>query len=224
VVIVVAAGNAGPNAPLTSPANDPYVITVGATDDMGTFTTTDDQLAWFSSYGTTVDGFSKPDLVAPGRNIVSLLSSRTDTLALLFPTRIVDDGYIRLSGTSASAPVVSGLIADLLQARPSLTPGQVKWLLKNTALAVSGPGTGAGYPRLDKALDYTGTIPNANAGLVPNNYLASAYASQNGLTSWDSISWDTISWNTISWNTISWNSISWNSISWNSVTFLATNN
>jgi serine protease AprX len=221
MVIVVAAGNGGPNAPLTSPANDPYVITVGATDDMGTNTTFDDQLAPFSSYGTTVDGFSKPDLVAPGRRIVSTLSSRTDPLGVLFPTRIVSDAYISLSGTSASAPVVSGLVAQLLQARPTLNPGQVKWLLTHTSLPIAGPGTGAGYPRLGAALAYSGTPPSSNSGLVPNNYLAAAYASQNGLTAWDTVSWNTVSWNTVSWNTVSWNTVSWNTVSWNTVDFVA---
>src|SRR5438132_719556 len=129
LVVVVAVGNAGPNAHITSPANDPYVISVGATDDMGTTAVYDDALAPFSSYGMTLDGVSKPDLVAPGRRIVSALSSRWDTLAVQNPARIVNDGYIRMSGTSASAPVVSGVVAQLLQARPSLSPGQVKWLL-----------------------------------------------------------------------------------------------
>jgi len=84
IVVVVAAGNAGPGAPITAPANDPFVISVGATDDMATATTTDDRLAAFSSYGTTVDGIRKPDLVAPGRHIVSTLSSRQDALAVRF--------------------------------------------------------------------------------------------------------------------------------------------
>jgi serine protease AprX len=215
LVVVVAAGNGGPNAQLTSPANDPYVISVGATDDMGTVSTADDRLASFSSYGTTVDGFSKPDLVAPGRRIVSTLSSLTDPLAVQYPTRVVDGAYISLSGTSASAPVVTGVVAQLLQAKPNLTPGQVKWLLTHTALPVSGPGTGAGYPRVGAAVQFSGG-GNSNAGLVPNNYLAAAYASKVGLTvSWDTVSWDTVSWNTVSWDTVSWNTVSWHTVSWN---------
>jgi serine protease AprX len=220
IVVVVAAGNGGPGAQLTSPANDPFVITVGATDDMGTSTTADDQLAPFSSYGTTVDGFSKPDLVAPGRRIVSTLSSRTDPLGVQFPTRIVSDAYISLSGTSASAPVVAGLVAQLLQARPNLSPGQVKWLLTHTSLPIAGAGTGAGYPRLGAALAYVGPPPSSNTGLVPNTYLAAAYAALNGLTTWDTVSWNTVSWNTVSWNTVSWNTVSWNTVSWNTVSFV----
>lgn len=223
LVVVVAVGNAGPNARITSPANDPYVISVGATDDMGTTTVYDDTLAPFSSYGVTVDGVSKPDLVAPGRRIVSALSSRTDTLAVQNPTRIVNDGYIRMSGTSASAPVVSGVVAQLLQARPSLTPGQVKWVLTRTALAVGGPGTGSGYPRVGAAVQRFG-VGNANAGLVPNSYLAAAYAAKVGLSvSWDTVSWDTVSWDTVSWDTVSWDSVSWDTVSWDSAAFVTAN-
>jgi serine protease AprX len=97
IVVVVAAGNAGPKAPITSPANDPFVLTVGATDDKGTPATADDSLATFSSYGTSVDGLAKPDLVAPGRHIVSTLSSPTAPLALSFPTRVLGGGQLHQS-------------------------------------------------------------------------------------------------------------------------------
>jgi serine protease AprX len=217
LVVVVAAGNAGPNASITSPANDPYVITVGATDDKGTWAVSDDTLAAFSSYGVTIDGVSKPELVAPGRNIVSALSSRYDTLAVQLPSRVVDDGYMRMSGTSAAAPVVSGVVAQLLQAHPALNPGQVKWLLTHSALPISGPGTGAGYPQVGAAAQRS-LDGNANTGLVPNNYLAAAYAAKVGLA-WDSVSWNTVAWDSVSWNTVSWNSVSWNSVSWNSVSW-----
>ncbi|HEV7664563.1 MAG TPA: S8 family peptidase [Chloroflexota bacterium] len=229
LVVVVANGNGGPNAPITSPANDPFVISVGATDDLGTASTADDRLAGFSSYGLTVDRIAKPDLVAPGRHIVSALSSRTDPLGLQFPQRIVSDAYISLSGTSASAPVVSGVVAQILQARPDLTPGQVKWLLTHTALAVAGNGTGAGYPRVGDAVRFSGPIGSSNTRLRPNLYLLLAYASQKGLVpsghsavswdnvSWDNVSWDNVSWDNVSWDNVSWNSVSWNSVSWNSV-------
>jgi subtilisin family serine protease len=184
---------------------------------MGTRTVYDDTLAAFSSYGVTLDGVGKPDLVAPGRHIISALSSRSDTLAVQYPSHIVDDGYIRLSGTSAAAPIVSGVVAQLLQAHPGLNPGQVKWLLTHTAQPIGGPGTGAGYPRVGAAVQLSGG-GNANSGLVPNNYLAAAYAAKVGLSvSWDTVSWDTVSWDTVSWDTVSWNTVSWNTVSWNTV-------
>ena len=74
IVVVVSAGNnaVGHNGILYPPANDPFVITVGAIDDKGTFDTEDDVLASFSAHGET-EGFSKPDLVAPGTNIIKPL-------------------------------------------------------------------------------------------------------------------------------------------------------
>src|SRR5208337_3989897 len=83
IVVVVAAGNDGRDnsqgtygyGTISSPANDPYVITVGAMKSMGTPTRTDDLIATYSSKGPTlIDHVAKPDLVAPGNQLVSLVS------------------------------------------------------------------------------------------------------------------------------------------------------
>src|SRR4029079_15260387 len=69
ITVVVAAGNSGTaSGPSTlyAPANDPFVITVGAVDDMGSAGINDDTMTTFSAYGQTENGFAKPDLVAPG--------------------------------------------------------------------------------------------------------------------------------------------------------------
>jgi serine protease AprX len=232
IVVVVSAGNAGPNTSLYAPANDPYVITVGATDDMGTATTTDDRLALWSSYGTTQDGFVKPEMVAPGRHIVGPLAGGNVTLASQFPNNIlsgIHNLYIQLSGTSAAAPVVTGSVADLLQARPGLRPDEVKGLLRQTAAPVVGVGTGVGYPQILSAANFAGTINRANQGLVPNNYVAQAgcqtlaTGTNCSQANWASVSWNSVSWNSVSWNSVSWNSVSWNSVSWNSVSWLTVN-
>ena len=215
LVVVVAAGNRGPDTMRYPPANDPYVLTVGATDDRGSAATSDDQLAWFSSYGLTQDGFAKPDLVAPGRHIISTLAAPNILLAELYPNKVVDRAYISLSGTSAAAPVVSGVVAQLLQARPGLTPDQVQWLLHQTALAVPGAGTGAGYPQATAAVRFTGVIEAGKRGLIPNTYLArAAYAAGYGGTSiaWDNVSWDSVSWDSVSWDNVTWDNVSWDSV------------
>ena len=136
VVVVAASGNGGPASnTVVTPGIDPYSITVGATDDAGTLTTRDDTLAWFSAWGTA-DSNAKPDLVAPGRRIVSVRAVGS-TLDALFPDRVVTAAngatYLRLSGTSMSTPVVSGAIALLLERQPDLTPDQVKAVLTATA-------------------------------------------------------------------------------------------
>jgi serine protease AprX len=228
IVVVVAAGNGGPETALFPPANDPFALVVGATDDQGTLSPDDDRPVWFSSYGRTQDGVARPDLVAPGRRIVSVLSDRDAPLARRFPDRVVDGRYIRLSGTSAAAPVVSGVVAQLLQLRPALMPDQVKWLLLRTARPVPGAGTGAGYPQAAAAAGYAGAVEPANRGLAPNEYVARAGCAASpaacagvdwGSVSWDSVSWDAVAWESVSWDSVSWDTVAWDSVSWDSVSW-----
>jgi len=113
---------------VTSPGNDPYVLTVGAMKPMGTPTRTDDLIASYSSKGpTVVDAVVKPDLVAPGNLLISL-AAPSSSLYTQNPgnqvpyTYYVNGGssspssaYFTLSGTSMATGVVSGVVADLLQ-------------------------------------------------------------------------------------------------------------
>ncbi|MGE5140424.1 MAG: S8 family serine peptidase, partial [Rudaea sp.] len=115
IVVVVSAGNNG-NGVLNPPANDPFVITVGSVDDRGTRSVGDDALAVYSAYGVTESGFGKPDVVAPGSNIVSTLASNGETLAKAHPANVVPGGYFRMSGTSMASGVTAGAAALLLQA------------------------------------------------------------------------------------------------------------
>jgi serine protease AprX len=224
VVVVASAGNLGAGSVGFGPANDPYVITVGASDDVSTSSPWDDTLAWFSSFGQTQDGFVKPDLVAPGRHIIGPLASGGARLAQQYPTRVIAHRYIQLSGTSASAPVVSGAVALLLQAHPELTPDQVKWLLTQGArvLAGSPPGSGAGELAIAASAQMAaGSVGQANIGLVPNQLVGLAYLAQTGQSSanWSSVSWDSVSWDSVSWDSVSWDSVSWDSVSWDSVSW-----
>jgi serine protease AprX len=152
IVVVAASGNSGPQRDtVVSPGIDPYVITVGATDDLGTANRGDDVLAFFSAWGTA-ESNAKPDLVAPGRRIVSVraVGSVLDTL---FSDRVVTAAngatYIRMTGTSMSTPIVSGAVALLLQRRPDLTPDQVKALLVSTAQPYGGESGSTSDPAAD---------------------------------------------------------------------------
>jgi serine protease AprX len=147
IVVVGASGNFGKNAlgqlqygAITAPSNAPWVLTVGASSTQGTMTRSDDVMAGFSSNGPTAIDFSaKPDLVAPGMGTVSLLAegslfSLTKLTSLV--GGLLSDGrkpYLTLSGTSMAAPVVSGTVALMFQANPSLTPNMVKAILQYTA-------------------------------------------------------------------------------------------
>ena len=156
IVVVVAAGNAG-KAPdgrailggISSPANSPYAITVGALNTWGTVDRSDDTVATFSSRGPSAyDLAVKPDIAAPGVKILSLQADGA-LLPAMYPSIHVagsgDNAYMYLSGTSLAAPIVSGGVALLLQGSPNLSPAQVKFALQNGATAMTDAGLmGAG--------------------------------------------------------------------------------
>ncbi|MDQ0927617.1 subtilisin family serine protease [Bacillus atrophaeus] len=133
IVVCVAAGNSGPDPQtISSPGVSEKVITVGALDDNDTVSREDDIVASFSSRGPTVYGKEKPDILAPGVNIVSLRSPRSYIDKLQKSSR-VGTQYFTMSGTSMATPICAGIAALILEHNPELTPDEVKELLKNGA-------------------------------------------------------------------------------------------
>jgi serine protease AprX len=188
IVVVAAAGNRGDagNAVQFAPANDPYVITVGAVDENGTANPIGDAIAPWSSRGVTQDGFAKPDVYAPGAHIVSVLAPNS-YFAHECPTCIIDGDYIRTSGTSMAAPMISGLVADLLQAHPALTPDQVKGAL-TAPRARSNPAlqeVGAAQAAADV------NPQPADQGLTPSKLLSAGGDVSYTMGSWSMGSWST---------------------------------
>ena len=214
IVVVASAGNRG-NGAIYPPANDPFIITVGATDDKSTTAIADDVLASFSAYGPTTDGFQKPDLVAPGVNITARIVNQNMGLVAAHPSNKVGDQYFRMSGTSMAAPMVSGAVALLLQDEPGLTPDQVKSRLMSTAnktwSAYNATQSGAGYLDVYAAVRGT-TTSSANTGIKPSQLLSTGPAPVN----WGSVGWNSVGWNSVGWNSVGWNSVGWNSVGWNS--------
>ncbi len=176
---------------------------------MGTPNINDDLMTSFSVYGTTEDGFAKPDLVAPGRNILSLLASTDARVYTDHPANRVDTYMFRMSGTSMSAPVVSGAVALLLQNEPTLTPDQVKYRLMATANnnwnGYSPSAAGAGYLDIYAAIE-ANTTATANTGIPISQLLSNG----GNPIIWDSVGWNTVGWNTVGWNTVGWNTVGWN--------------
>ena len=141
VVVVAAAGNSGSNQrTINTPAISKKIITVGASDDRSTVSRNDDKVAPFSSRGPTMQNIRKPDLVAPGVDIISLGTS--------------PNSYVKMSGTSMSTPIISGCCAMLLEKYPHLTPNEVKMRLmkSSTTLNESKYAEGKGLIDLDLLL------------------------------------------------------------------------
>jgi serine protease AprX len=155
IVVVAAAGNRGDAADAVkyAPGNDPYVISVGAADEVGTVNPSDDTVASFSSRGITQDGVAKPDVVAPGAHILAPLSMGS-AFQTLCPQCVVGN-YLRIGGTSAAAPVVAGAAALLLQARPELNPDEVKALLTGHTYLTPGQAETVA-PAVAPAVAHTG--------------------------------------------------------------------
>jgi serine protease AprX len=247
ITVVVASGNNGDDDPgvIYPPANDPFAIVIGATDDMATADPVDDTLAAFSAFGSTSEGFFKPDLSAPGVNLVSSMHSqsnfRWDYNAHVIQTAGSGGGYanthFKASGTSAAAAIVSGAVALLLDAVPDLTPNQVKYLLMETATPLPGvEGAGAGLLNVanlvSTAQSYSdpADVPSANDNTMPHEVLAKMaliayWASVNGgeTIDWSSVNWNAVNWNAVNWNAVNWNAVNWNAVNWNAVNWNAVN-
>ena len=236
VVVVVAAENYAVNGERSdvgyAPANDPFVITVGASDIANTASRADDFAAPWSAWGYTQDGFFKPEVAAPGRHMVGGVPSGASLLTQ-YPERVVAPGYMWMSGTSFAAPVVSGFAASILAQHPTWTPDQVKGAVMLTAVPPSGYGSngalGIGVVNGGAAVGASGLV-NPNAGLNGFVYLNGAtgrnefdgnlwYTVASYEPAWNSASWSSASWSSASWSSASWSSASWSSASWSSASW-----
>jgi serine protease AprX len=239
VVVVAAAGNYGlsdrPSGVPFAPGNDPFVITVGASDTGGSVSTKDDVAAPWSAYGYTLDGFAKPDLSAPGRYMIGPVPT-TSTLYAERADHIAAPGYIELSGTSFAAPIVSGVAALILGRHPEYTPDQVKGALMAGAKPMphAAPlSEGVGEVSANRSVEMHNP-PNPNLALSAfvladpitggQAFDAASWAAKAksdaswASASWNSASWAAASWSSASWAAESWSAASWASASWGSTT------
>ncbi|MBS1723080.1 MAG: S8 family peptidase [Armatimonadetes bacterium] len=190
IFVVCSAGNAGRKNPqiqisttdnegygtqygsISSPGNDPYVITVGAMKKMAGSRDTD-RVATYSSRGPTrLDFVLKPDIMAPGNKVVSLRTPGS-YLEVQNPSCVLPlqqyclspmgtSKYFTLSGTSMATPVVSGAAALMLEADPTLTPDTLKARMMLSADKWAAPNGdpdvatyGSGYLNVSAALSST---------------------------------------------------------------------
>jgi serine protease AprX len=229
IVVVVAAGNDGyGSTELNNPAYDPYIIAVGGADGRDTYTVSDDVIGSFSSHGSSE---RRPDLVAPGRSIVSLRSpgSYADVNN---PSARVGTRLLRGSGTSQAAAVVSGAAALIIAQRPNVTPDQVKALLVGTArsLPAADPlAQGAGM--IDLKIARSAPTPNVvqtwpralGTGSLDaargSSHLDDGTAVLDGEqdifgADWDSNRWSTASATGSAWAGGMWNGNRWSGDGW----------
>jgi len=248
ITIIAAAGNYGRTADgrsifggITSPANSPYAIAVGAIDTHGTASMSDDTLAPYSSKGPTrYDLVAKPDVAAPGHHIISA-EAPGSYLATRNPERHVGgagaSAVMQMSGTSMAAGVVSGAAALLYDRRTNLKPFELKAALElgSTFVAAAGVmGAGAGEANVFAAVHVTsGRLREATViggEVVPASAIfigvwtdltqtQSARARQASII-WGSSTGDSIIWgSSIIWGaSIIWGSAAGDAIIWGSAT------
>jgi bacillopeptidase F len=160
IVAVFAAGNSGPRpGSVGSPSGYPEALAVGAVDAARRVASFSSRgpVAWENRDGTgpAPGPVAKPDLVAPGVDVVSS----------------VGGGYAPMTGTSMAAPHVAGVAALVRSANPSLTGAQVEQILRTTAADVGPPGpdapSGAGLVDALAATRAAAALPGSRARAAP---------------------------------------------------------
>ena len=242
IVVVVAAGNEGNlTSALNNPATDPYVLSVGASDANGTLWSWDDTMASFSSRGSATRA---PDLIVPGTGVASLRvpgSYLDDHYPQARMTTLTGEPrFLRGSGTSQSAAVLSGFVALLLEKHPTWTPDQVKCVLTRNADRITGVDTrlqGAG--RLDVYGSFFASTPTGCTQTHPSSTGTGSLELARGGShvadpetgvelvgeidifgqAWDGVSWSAdslagVSWSGGTFNGVSWSGVSWSGVSW----------
>jgi serine protease AprX len=230
IVVVAAAGNTGfGSSKLNNPAYDPYVLAVGAVDTKGTVGHGDDEIP---SWSATGDGVRNPDVVAPGKSIVSLRvpGGGIDTMAP--QGRVGESRFFRGSGTSQATAVVSGAAALILSQRPWLTPDQVKDLLERSADPLEGQSPrsqGSGELDLRRALrmrarDVAQTWEPATGTGSIDAARGSQRLERDGVPlegeqdifgkPWNGSAWSADMWNGSSWSGGIWNGSAWSGSAW----------
>ena len=230
IVVVAAADNSQFGTQrLNNPAYDPFIIAVGADNTQDRLGFGDDTVPGWSASG----GLRGVDLVAPGKSLVSLRSPGSH-INLTQPQGIVNSRFMRGSGTSQAAAVVSGAVALLLQQRPNLTPDQVKAILKRSATYLSSADAvaqGNGGLNLAAASNTSTPLlatqlhtPATGVGSLDASRGSARIVDPNGVVlsgeqdifgaAWDPATWSGNSWSGNSWSGGTWNGNSWSGNSW----------
>jgi serine protease AprX len=236
IVVVAAAGNSGfGDEKLNNPASDPFVIAVGANDTKGTYGLGDDVTPDWTERGNAE---RNPDVVAPGKSLVSLRVENSQ-IDLTHPEGRLGTRYFKGSGTSQAAAVVSGAAALLLSQRPSLTPDQVKYLLRNNASSLPMADQRAqGEGLIDVKAAAKASTPSASQATQTferSSGTGSLEASRGSThvtdpdgnvlqgevdifgASWSGVGWSGVGWSGVGWSGTSWSGVGWSGVGWSGV-------
>jgi serine protease AprX len=245
IVVVVAAGNSGFGTPqLNNPAYDPYVIAVGGDDTRGTDDPKDDVIPSWQSRGNAL---RHPDLVAPGKSIVSLRDPGSFVDEANPGARVGATRFMKGSGSSQAAAIVSGAVATILEQHPELSPDQVKALLMQSAVPLPNAdpiAQGAGLINLHRAREAKistvadavqtwprstglGSLQLARGSIVTDDDGIALQGEQTifgdtwDASTWASSSWDGTSWSGGDWTARTWSGDCWCGSSWSARTWSA---
>ncbi len=220
ITVVTAAGNSGADN-VTAPGDDPYLISVGATDTAGTPTTRDDTVPVWSSR-ERFRGYAKPEVVAPGVSVVSLRAPGS-TVDTQHPDARVGNDYFRGTGTSMSTALVSGAAAALLEHHRDATPDDVKGALVDTASNLGNGARAIDVNAADRAVarnDWWQHFPVAFDGLgrglrTGMPWTATRWRGETWTASrWRDLRWDASRWRDDSWTASRWRDESWTASRW----------
>jgi serine protease AprX len=233
IVVVAAAGNSGFGTPqLNNPAYDPYVIAVGGDDTRGTDDPKDDAIPSWQTRGNAI---RHPDLVAPGKSIISLRDQGSFVDEANPNARVGTSRFFRGSGSSQAAAIVSGAVATLLDQHPELTPDQVKALLTQTAVPLPNAdpiAQGAGLINMHRAREAkVSTVADAAQTWPRSTGLGSLQLARGSIVTedegvvlegeqtifgdtWDATSWAASSWAGTTWSGGEWNARTWSGDCW----------
>jgi serine protease AprX len=230
ITVVTSAGNGGSNS-VSSPGDDPWVITVGSSDSAGTGSNADDSLASWSGRKRFY-GYAKPDVVAPGVSVVSLRApgSKIDSAN---PQARIGDVYFKGSGTSMSTALVSGAAAVLLEHHPNATPDDVKGSLVDAGIDVKGstaPGINLQraddttsksdwWQRFPMAFDlgrrFGSQMPWAASRWTASRWTASRWTASRWTASrWTASRWTASRWTASRWTASRWTDKGWTDADW----------
>jgi serine protease AprX len=235
VVVVPAGNNGGEPGSIAAPGEDPWLLTAGSVDDQGTPDVSDDTVAHSTGTGPTRWGDEKPEIAAPGEHLVSVRAPGS-TVDAQNPGAVVGDDYFRGSGTSMSAAVTAGAAALLVQARPELSPDEVKMLFQATAQPIpdgDAASIGAGVVDAAAAVAFDGELPDlpslpdlgeAEEPFTPPGLRYDWRRDEDGVWRWDSDKANVSSgqdqargdaeWNARRWADVEWAARRWAQADW----------